>query len=315
MSTIPELPDYDSLPRSASGFRSGWGVFGDGDNVGLLNLITPQRIAAAARLVRTGEVLPLDAPYDAFVPPIAPHRLSPLHSVIHETGSLQFDDRYDNYFPQGSSQWDSLGHVGAGVEGFYNGATEEDIVTGRRNTIEHWAARGIVGRGVLLDLSGILPGEFGPDEKVEIGVDQLEDARKASGVEYEPGDILVLHTGFTSWYLNQPETTRAAVRGSLNTVGLEANESMCRYLWNSHAAALGTDTFGVEAFPPQLDQPFGFLHRILIGRFGMALGELWSTSALAEACASDGRFTFLFASAPMNAPGGIGSPANALAIR
>ena len=59
----------------------------------------------------------------------------------------------------------------------------------------------------------------------------------------------------------------------------------------------------------------GFLHRVLIGQFGMALGELWWTEDLAADCEADGVHEMFLTSAPLNAPGGIGSPANALAFK
>lgn len=57
---MTELPDYADLPPAPQGGRSGWGLFGAGDNLGLVNLMTPERIAAAARLVRRGQVFCLD---------------------------------------------------------------------------------------------------------------------------------------------------------------------------------------------------------------------------------------------------------------
>ncbi len=92
-------------------------------------------------------------------------------------------------------------------------------------------------------------------------------------------------------------------------------EDMCRYLWDSHVAAVASDTFAVEAFPPDRERPTGFIHRILIGQFGMALGELWWTEDLAADCAADGVYEMFFTSAPLNSPGGIGSTPNALAIK
>jgi len=53
----------------------------------------------------------------------------------------------------------------------------------------------------------------------------------------------------------------------------------------------------------------------LIAQFGLALGELWWLADLAADCAQDGRYEAFFAAAPLNVPGGIGSPANALAIK
>jgi hypothetical protein len=61
--------------------------------------------------------------------------------------------------------------------------------------------------------------------------------------------------------------------------------------------------------------PFGFLHRMLIGQFGLAVGELWWLDDLARACRGDGRFEVFLTAAPTNVTGGIGSSANALAIK
>ena len=71
----------------------------------------------------------------------------------------------------------------------------------------------------------------------------------------------------------------------------------------------------MAAGPGQDAAPFGFLHRILIGSFGMALGELWHLDDLADDCARDGVYEFCLTSAPLNVAGGIGSPPNALAIK
>jgi kynurenine formamidase len=314
---MPELPRYDELPAAPDGGRSGWGVFGPDDNVGLLNLLTPERVARAARLIRRGALFPLDAPVDAFSPPLAAGRGIPRHKVLHEPGSIGFDDVYDNFFPQGSSQWDSLGHVGYGPDAFYNGATEDDVATGRRNTIEHWARRGIAGRAVVLDLVRTLAEadrEYQPGTSTAFTVEDLERARRRAGVEWEGGDILLLHSGFASWYLSRSPSERARAARTTNFAGIARGEEMCRYLWDAHIAAIVSDTFAVEVFPPERG-PTGFMHRMLIGQFGMALGELWWTEDLASDCAEDGVNEVFLVATPLNAPGAIGSPANAVAIK
>lgn len=316
--TMPELPSYEELPAAPLGGRSGWGIFGAEDSVGLFNLLTPERVAAAARLVRRGVVFPLDAPIDAFSPPIAASRGAPRHRVLHQDGTLGFDDVYDNFYPQASSQWDSLGHVGYAPDGFYNGATEADIASGRRNTIDHWARKGIAGRAVVLDMVRTLADagiSYEPSTGAAFPVEHLEAARLRSAIEYQPGDILILHTGFASWYKEQSSEVQNSLPRTAVTPGIANGEAMCRYLWNSHIAAIATDTFAVEATPLDRSSPTSFLHRMLIGQFGMALGELWWTEDLAADCAVDGVYECFFVSAPLNAPGGIGSPANALAIK
>ena len=315
---MTELPSYDELPSAPDGGRSGWGVFGGDDNVGLFNLLTPERVVEAAKLIRKGALFPLDAPVNAFSPPVASTRGIPRHHILHVPGTIGFDDVYDNFFPQGSSQWDSLGHIGYSPNTFYNGATEDDVASGRRNTIEHWARRGIAGRAVLLDMVATLADagrSYDPGTSTAFSVDDLELARQHAGVEFRPGDVIVLHTGFAAWYLSQPTSVRFKQSRQPSTPGIASGEEMCRYLWDCHVVAVASDTFAVEVMPADRERATGFLHRMLIGQFGMALGELWWTEDLAADCAADGVYEVFLTSAPLNAPGGIGSPPNALAIK
>jgi kynurenine formamidase len=315
---LTDLPGYDELPPASEGGRSGWGVFGDDDNVGLFNLQTAERIVQAARLIRKGQLFPLDAPVDAFSSPLAASRGIPRHRILHAPGGISFDDVLDNFYPQGSSQWDSLGHVGYAPGVFYNGASEEDVAAGRRNTIEHWARRGIAGRGVVLDMVRTyadLGRDYDPGTGTSFSVDDLEAARKRANVEFQPGDVVVLHTGFAAWYLSQTAPARAQLLRNLVTPGIAHGEDVCRYIWDSHVAALVSDNLAVEAVPIDRARPTEFLHRMLIGQFGLGLGELWWTEDLAADCAEDGVHEVFVASTPLHLPGGIGSPANALAIK
>jgi kynurenine formamidase len=126
----------------------------------------------------------------------------------------------------------------------------------------------------------------------------------------------LLHTGFAAWFKQQSPATRTALARDVATPGLAPGEQMCRYLWDSHVSAVASDTFSVEVAPfERAGAPTAFLHRMLIGQFGMALGELFWTEDLAADCAEDGVYEVFFASAPMHATGGIGSPANALAFK
>jgi len=318
---MTELPSYADLPPAPHGGRSAWGLFGPDDNLGLVNLMTPARIAAAARLIRRGQLFCLDLPLGSISPALAAFRGTPRHHVLHPPGTAGFDDVYDNFYPQAGSQWDSLAHVGYEPDQMYNGATEREILAGTRNTIEHWARHGMAGRAVLLDAERALRDAgrpYNPGVNVELDVEDLELARRQAGVEFAPGDTILLHTGFAAWYLEQPGQVKARLHGNPATPGVAHTEAMCEYLWNSHAAAIASDTFAVESFPPDRGaqaHPFGFLHNMLIGQLGMALGELWWLADLAQDCAADGIYEMFLVSAPMNAPGGIGSPANAVAIK
>jgi kynurenine formamidase len=315
------LPAYDDLPPAVRGGRSAWGLFGPQDSAGLLNLQTPARIAAAARLIRSGETYSLNAPADVPGPPL--FRRGQLRHTVMGSGARGFDDKLDNYYPQASSQWDSLAHIGYDADQFYNGVTADDITVRARNTIDHWARRGIAGRAVLIDIDLAFGGAgdgFDPASPRAITASDLEAARAAAGVDWQAGDVLLLHTGFLGWYTRQEAEARAAMAepGALRAIGLAHDEEMARYLWNAHVAAVASDNPSVEVWPADPSDaafPFGFLHRVLIGQFGMAIGELWWLEDLARSCRRDGRHEMFLTSAPLNVPRGIGSPANALAIK
>jgi len=321
-SAEPRLPDYDELPPAARGGRSAWGLFGPEDSVGLLSLQTPDRVAAAGRLIRNGEVYSLNAPVNVPEPPLF-RRGVVRHTLITNESRAFFDDKLDNYYPQGSSQWDSLAHVAYGADQFYNGVTAEDVTVRARNTIGHWAERGIAGRAVLIDIDAALGGAgvgFDPASPRAITAGELDAARAAAGVEWQPGDVLALHTGFLGWHVRQDASVRGALaeRGGLRNIGLAHDEEMARYLWNAHVAAVVADNPSVEVWPSDPSDeafPFGDLHRMLIGQFGMALGELWWLEDLALSCRRDGRYEVFLTAAPINVPGGVGSPANALAFK
>jgi kynurenine formamidase len=313
------LPAYDALPKARGGAGSGWHLFGTDDSVGLMNLQTPERIAAAAKLVKRGAVFSLNAPLDQINPAFY-GRGTPRHTVF-QTGSGGADDVIDNVYPQASSQWDSLGHACYERDVFYNGRTFADVRAGA-NTIDHWARRGIAGRAVVLDIERAYAARgrsFVHGTPHPITIEDFEAARKLAKITYEPGDVLLMHTGFLAWYRTQSTDAKIAMapRTSLQAIGIERSEAMARYLWDTHAAALAGDNPGIEVWPgdPTATGPFGFLHHVLIGQFGLALGELWELDALAADCARDGVYETFFTAAPLNMPGGIGSPANALALK
>jgi sugar/nucleoside kinase (ribokinase family)/kynurenine formamidase len=316
----PSLPAYNELPPVDGGGRSAWGVFGDRPSHGTVSMQTPDRIAAAAKLVLTGELFSLNAPVTWPDPPLF-LRKAVEHTLLTEPDTPGFDERLDVFYPQGSSQWDSLAHVGYAPDRFYNGASAADIRAGTSNTIDGWARRGIAGRGVLLDIDAVLGGAgtgFDPGSARAISVADLEAARIAAGVSWEAGDILLLHTGWFAWYAGQPASVKEqlAIAEDFDSIGLERSEEMLAYLWDSHVSAVACDNPAVEVWPPRWnDGPFGFLHRMLIGQLGLALGELWWLHDLARSCRADGRYTCFLTSAPLNLPGGVGSPANALAVK
>jgi kynurenine formamidase len=233
------------------------------------------------------------------------------------------DDHLDNFYPQASSQWDSLRHIRHPREGFYNWTTDDQIVSGGgRLGIENMARRGIAGRGVLLDVERHLAAQgrrLDYTEAEVIDAATLDACAREQGVELRVGDILLVHTGWLKWYLSEasPEQRRRMAEDAMTTLrapGIGPKEPMARYLWDLHVAAVAADNPSLEPWPPGADRS-GFLHFDLIPLLGIPIGELWWLSDLAADCAEDGVYEFFLTSAPLDIPGGVGSPPNALAIK
>jgi kynurenine formamidase len=282
------------------------GVFGDDDVLGTVNLQTADTVRHAAGLVTTGAVFSLNAPLDWPNPPLFNRELVQHH--VYRTTMGNRDDWLDGFYPQASSQWDGLLHISDPEIGSYNHLPPELL------GIESWAARGIAGRGVLLDVERHLRAEGRPlhwRTRTAITVEDLEATRRRAGVEPRRGDILLVRTGWVAGYEAADANDRAAVRVDQTSPGLAADRAMAEYLWDWGVSAVAADNIGLEAMPLQGE----VLHHRLLCRMGMPIGEMWWLDALAEACAADGRYEHLLVSAPLHLRGGVGSPANALAIR
>jgi len=295
-------PLYRSLPEGRA-----VGLYGPEEQLGCLNALTPERTQAAARLIRTGETFGLNAPLDYPSPHPHPRRTAPTQIVI------RYPERRDDYleglWPQASSQWDGLLHFRDPETGcFYNGNTDES------RGIEAWADRGIVGRGVLLDIASFRQTQGRPIDwrkRDVVTVEDLIGCAHAQHVAITEGTILIVRFGWETAWLDATIQERLAVtRPEFSSPGLEASEAMAEHLWDWGLAAIAADNYALEAVPFD-----GYvLHVDLLPRLGMPIGEFWHVDELAAACARDGRYEFFFTSAPLHVRGGIGSTANALAI-
>ena len=319
---MTELPRYSQLPiRGDLPPRSAWGLWGDDDEIGAFNLLTPERVRNALKSIRRGSVFSLNWALEEPNPPLygrgaLRHRMSrPIPNVM--------DDVLDNFFPQGSSQWDGLSHVGHPEYGFYNGRVADDFTgqAGTKNGVEHWARRGIVGRGVLLDIAlhwQVTGRQYDAGSRFEFSVDDLEEVREAQGLNFELGDILLLRTGWMNWYSQASNEVRLDLSENsltrLRVPGLAGDETMVEWLWDHHFSAVAADNPSVEAWPHEIEVD-SYLHFRLLPLLGMSMGEMWYLEELAADCAEDGVYEFLLTSAPLNKLGGVGSPANAIAIK
>jgi kynurenine formamidase len=324
-------PKFDELASAEPPFSS-WAVFGPGDELGSINRLTPERVAAAARLIRTGHRFNLDYAVNAFEPYPTGTRPPTRHHVF-ANNEFHRDDWLDSFYLQSTSQLDSLRHIGHPTHGFYNGLPAvENNDESTRLGIHNWAESGIAGRGVLLDVVRFFAAEgreYDCETTVVLDVATLDAIAAFQGVEWHGGDILLLRTGWSENYVAKSPAERVEFNTRNKSPGLAQRTEILRWLWDHEIALVASDTPAVEA-DPVLESDFrvpgelppekgvnhsGMLHRPLIALLGMAMGELWKLDDLAADCAADGRYDFFLTCKPLNIPGGVGSPPNALAIK
>lgn len=315
MSGAHRRPRFDELPvLEELGLRHAWNVQGYDDQLGTIALLTPARVVAAASLVRRGQIFNLALPLTEPDPPLWGRE--PLRHTVYRSGRNEFDDRIDSFYPQGSSQWDGLRHVHCREFGFYGGSTTEPTHGPGHLGIEYWADHGIVGRGVLLDLARHMAASgnhYDALADTPIRPEVLAACADAQEVALTEGDILCLRFGWVTAYRALDRAGREAYGEAATFAGLHAGEDTARFLWDGGVAAVVCDNPAVEDAPGSREA--GSLHRRLLPLLGFAVAELFDLDRLSDACVEDGRWDFLFMAAPLNLPGGVGSPGNAVAVR
>ena len=315
----------DILDEYCERFRN-WGKWGPDDQRGTANYLTPDKVARAAALVRTGQVISLALPYDAAGPQAgAVGRFNPIHLMLrtgsdHALGVQQpggrprprgFGGADDIVIMplQSGTQWDALAHIHRHGK-MWNGY-DSALVTAAgatKNGIEHLRAS-LVGRGVLLDVArfkGLLSLERG----YPITSDDLEGTAARQGVSVGEGDIVLVRTG---------ELGRCLREGDWNGYAGGDAPGLSFYtapwLYERRIAALATDTWGVEVRPNELPDSFQPLHLVAIVHMGLILGEIFALEELGDACAADGVYEFFFAGPPLPFTGAVGSALNPVAIK
>jgi hypothetical protein len=319
-------PNIETV-RELSARHSNWGRWGPEDEKGTLNLVTPAMVVAAASLVRQGKTISMALPYDEAGPQTGSlGRFNPIHLMIRDgadvvagTSIRDFYGGVDKHFRgtddiiimplQSGTQWDAFGHVvfeGKIFNGFEaewvssKGALKGDVAN---------ASESMVGRGILLDL----PRAMGVDwlePGHAVGVEDLERAEAHAGVTVGTGDFVFIRTGAMT-------AARAAgswgdyAGGDAPGLGLGSVE----WVATREIAALAADTWGLEVRPnetPDVAQP---LHIVLIVHVGLWLGEIFDLDPLADDCAGDGVYEFMFCGPPLPFTRAVGSPLNPMAIK
>jgi kynurenine formamidase len=298
-------------------FRN-WEKWGTDDELGSANFVTPETIAAAARLIQRGAAYSLAIPLDR----LGPQRGSTLRSnpqhvmlrVPHDPIEYESDGQHlaDDaiYTPlQASTQWDAFAHFFH--DGFtYNGRDYDSVTASNgaiHNSITNLSANAL-GRGVLLDI----PRHVGrpwlePGEAIQ--AEHLEACAEAQGVEVGEGDFVLVRTGHLERRMAEGDWGDYA-GGPAPGLGLSTAE----FLAPRHVVAVATDTWGAEAMPFETPGIVCPLHAALLVNAGIYIGEIWDLADLAADCAEHQVYEFFLSAPPLMITGAVGSPLNPIAV-
>jgi poly(3-hydroxybutyrate) depolymerase/kynurenine formamidase len=281
------------------------GRWGADDELGTLNLITPEHRVRAARLVTEGVSVSLSHDY---IKERAEDATSPWeHELLGSPQAGFLSDRYSiAYHGFAHSHMDALCHNSVGGV-MYNGISRETVDTEAgcvRLGITN-AKQGVVTRGILMDIARLKGVEY-LEPGTPIYVEDLEAWEREAGVRVGPGDVVLVRAG--RWARRADEGAWATGRLA---AGLHA--SVAPWLRERGVAMLGSD-YTNDALPSGIEGAAMPIHQLTLVSMGMWLFDNLDLEAIAETAAEQSRWEFMLVAAPLAVPGGTGAPLNPVAI-
>jgi kynurenine formamidase len=312
--------DIDHLREAAEKCKN-WGKWGPDDQIGTLNYVEPEDIINAGKLVRKGKTFSLALDFDSKGPQkgLWGNRWNPIHTMlatgtdavagIQDAGGLRFADDAVSLPLQCGTQWDALAHIFYDDK-MWNGYDASLVDSGgaKKNGI-HKARASMVGRGVLLDVARFLGLDF-LEDGMAVTVEDLDQCAEAQGVEIKRGDFVIVRTGQMEERLQSGDWGGYA-GGDAPGLAFET----CHWIHQKEIAAICTDTWGCEVRPNETSDASQPWHWVVIPMIGISMGEIFYLKDLADDCAADKVYEFMFSAPPLPITGAVGSPINPQAIK
>ena len=279
------------------------GRWGDDDQMGTLNLITPAVRVAAAKLVTEGHSVSMAHPLlteraaDNTTP--FEHRMQ---ATPEQAGGWATDTWAIMFHGFAHSHIDALCHLAYDGK-YYNGfAMAETTAAGCKNLSIANIGDGIFTRGVLMDIPR-LKGKLWLEPAEAVGVADLEAWEKQAGMQVGAGDAVLLHTD--RWL-------RRAAKGPHEGGYPGFHASVVPWFKERDVAVVGTDG-GLDVYPSGIDGVGAPVHTLVLTALGMPILDVMDLTDVAAAAAERERWTFLLTAAPLRAETGTGSPINSIA--
>ncbi|HEX4433021.1 MAG TPA: cyclase family protein [Frankiaceae bacterium] len=301
-----------TAPKAQTG---NWGRWGDADERGALNLLTPEVVLRATQMCRTGKVYNLGLPVQRSGVPVFDYRGAPMRLTL----TSQTDEANFAVYgaPSGlganedtlvipahnGTHVDALCHVYSDGE-MYNGFSKDSFTSqGGAGHCGIEKTGGFAAHAVLADLAGHMGVEC-LEPGYRISGTEIEACLAAQGVSVQQGDALLVRTGWLDLF------DRLAAAGEPAPFAQPGLSLSCvDFIRDNQLAAVGADNAAIECIPFD-DDRFLAVHIELLVKLGIPLVEHLQLGPMA----ADKCYSALFVVAPMLVTGGTGSPVNPIAI-
>lgn len=302
------LEEFDRLFESLKN----WEKWGPDDELGTLNYITPEKIRAAAALVKSGRSVSMEIPINTAAGPDNPNPALYYVNTTHEIGSGDVHFATDfmaiQFHGDCHTHIDALCHISYKGQ-LYNGKPASSFTARGALAQDITAyAHGIVGKGVLIDMPRLM-GVKWLEPGYSVSVEEIEAAEKAQGVRLGEGDIMVFRTGhhrrrleLGAWNCDYSGEGRAGIHPTCLSL-----------LHERKVAAFLPDGDGETVPGPMKEIPYP-VHPLQITAMGMACTDSLQFEELVNVCEEENRWEFMVVIAPLRLPKGSGSPINPIAI-
>ena len=301
---------------------SNWGRWGDDDQRGCANLLTPESAQRGVAAIVDGHTIGLAVdlradgiqvgqPAGRFNPTITFTALNQRDKMA--PGVWAGSDDLVTMSTCAGTHIDALSHI-----------SYDDLLYGGRPNSTITAATGatwcgaeqlpaIATRGVLVDVPRLLGVEH-LDPGHAVTADELDRAIERAGLTIESGDVICVRTGEIGWY-HAGERRRYAMGVDWKSVGLGL--SCVEWFWRHDVAGAFVDSYTYEVMPPESGNWDDLLcvHMVQLRDMGLLQGQNWDFETLAAACSADGRYDFMLVASPEPLVGATSAPVAPVAVR
>jgi kynurenine formamidase len=276
---------------------------------GAWNRVTPEHVRRAIARVRSGAVVPLARPWNTRPAPDNPkpalHHMTDLGDVEAPEPAVHKDFIAADYHGKGITHLDALCHAAYRGQ-LYGGRAAREVIDAAG---AHYGAVGPLGplvtTGVLLDLPAVL-GTAWLEPGQAVHAEDIAAAERALGVTIDEGDAVLLRSGSP-----RRREERGAWDPDAASAGLHVDA--VPLLAERGIALLGGDGDS-DVRPSPVEGVHSPVHALALTAMGVPLLDNLDLEALSAATAEAGRYAFLLVVAPLNVPGGTGSPVTPVAV-